>query len=120
MRAHAHLVVERDADGRSVVRTLRSAAPLTLLPVRGRPVVHLVGSAAGPLGGDDLTLTVEVGPHARLTIAAPTHTSANSNADAQAPRLIDQNTGRTETAKNPSWGPERPKNHPIRSRVNEL
>lgn len=76
MRAHAHLVVERDAEGRSVVRTLRSAAPLTLLPVRGRPVVHLVGSAAGPLGGDDLTLTVEVGPHARLTIAGVAATVA--------------------------------------------
>lgn len=76
MRAHAHLTVERDAEGRSVVRTLRSAAPLTLLPVRGRPRVHLVGSAAGPLGGDDLALTVEVGPHARLTLAGVAATVA--------------------------------------------
>lgn len=68
MRAHAELVVERDAAGRSVVRTLRSAVPLTLLPVRGAPVVHLVNSAAGPLGGDDLALTVRVGPHARLAL----------------------------------------------------
>jgi urease accessory protein len=69
VKAHAQLTVERDAAGRSVVRTLRSAAPLTLIPVRGEPVVHLVNSAASPLGGDDLTLTVHVGPHACLTLA---------------------------------------------------
>jgi urease accessory protein len=69
VKANAQLKVELDAAGRSVVRTLRSAAPLTLIPVRGRPVVHLVGSAASPLGGDDLTLTVHVGPHACLTLA---------------------------------------------------
>lgn len=68
MKAHAQLTVERDAAGRSVVRTLRSAAPLTLIPVRGEPVVHLVNSAASPLGGDELTLTVHVGPHACLTL----------------------------------------------------
>jgi urease accessory protein len=68
VKAHAQLTVERDAGGRSVVRTLRSAAPLTLIPVRGEPVVHLVNSAASPLGGDDLTLTVRVGPHACLTL----------------------------------------------------
>lgn len=64
MKAEALLEVERDG----VVRTLRSASPLTLIPVRGRPVVHLVNSAASPLGGDDLTLTVRVGPHACLTL----------------------------------------------------
>jgi urease accessory protein len=69
VKAAAHLTVERDPDGRSIVRRLRSAAPLTLLPVRGEPVVHLVGSAAGPLGGDELTLTVRVGPGACLTLA---------------------------------------------------
>ena len=68
MKAHALLEVERDAAGRSVVRTLRSAAPLTLIPARGRPVVHLVNSAASPLGGDELTLTVRVGPGACLTL----------------------------------------------------
>ncbi|MFL6127325.1 urease accessory protein UreD [Actinophytocola sp.] len=72
MKAHAHLAVERDAAGRAVVRTLRSAAPLTLIPARGpagvEPLVHLVNSAASPLGGDELTLTVHVGPHACLTL----------------------------------------------------
>lgn len=64
MRADALLEVDRAG-----VRTLRSAAPLTLVPVRGAPVVHLVNSAASPLGGDELTLTVRVGPGACLTLA---------------------------------------------------
>lgn len=68
MKAQACLVVERDSAGRSVVRTLRSAAPLTLIPVRGEPVVHLVNSAASPLGGDDLELTVRLGPGASLRL----------------------------------------------------
>ncbi len=65
MKAEALLEVERGG----VVRTLRSAAPLALIPVRGRPVVHLVNSAASPLGGDEVTLTVRLGAHACLTLA---------------------------------------------------
>jgi len=64
VRAEALLEVERGG----VVRTLRSASPLMLIPVRGYPVVHLVSSAASPLGGDDLTLTVRAGPGACLTL----------------------------------------------------
>ena len=68
MKANARLEVELDAAGRSVVRVLRSAAPLTLIPARGKPLVHLVNSAASPLGGDELALTVLVGPGACLTL----------------------------------------------------
>ena len=47
--------------------TLRSAPPLTLR--RTAPgVVHLVGSAAGPLGGDDLRLDVTVAAGARTSV----------------------------------------------------
>jgi urease accessory protein len=70
VRAEAHLTVEH-RDGRNVVRLLRSAAPVTLMPARGRTgpaVVRLVNSAATPLGGDDVTLTVHVGPCAALTL----------------------------------------------------
>jgi urease accessory protein len=68
--ARARVVAER-AGGRTVLRALESAAPLTLVPRRGPgPVtVHLVGSAAAPLGGDDLHLAVEVGPGAELVLA---------------------------------------------------
>ncbi len=70
MRAEARLEVEH-RGGRDVVRVLRSAAPLTLIPARGTSgpaVVHLVGSAASPLGGDELALTVRVGPGAALVL----------------------------------------------------
>lgn len=46
---------------------LRSEAPLLVRPAPGG-VVHLVGGAAGPLGGDDLALEVVVGPGARLVV----------------------------------------------------
>ncbi|GAA1693717.1 urease accessory protein UreD [Fodinicola feengrottensis] len=72
MKAEAYVHAELDASGRTILRTLRSAAPITLLPRRrpesGAAVVHLVGSGAAPLGGDDLTVTVRVGPGARLRI----------------------------------------------------
>jgi urease accessory protein len=70
VKARAHLAVEY-RGGRNVVAELRSAAPLTLIPARGRTgpaLVHLVNSAATPLGGDDLTLTVHVGPGAAVTL----------------------------------------------------
>jgi urease accessory protein len=82
VRARALLTVERagdrGADGaarRSVVRELRSQSPLSLVPRRGTAAaldpaatVHLVGSATTPLGGDDVELTVHVGPGAELVL----------------------------------------------------
>ena len=93
MRARARLAVEC-RDGRSVLSELRSAAPLTLLPQRsglrrgsGTAVVHLVSSATAPLGGDDLSLEVSVGPGAHLqlrgiaaTLALPGHHGERSHA----------------------------------------
>lgn len=78
MRAEAHLAVER-RDGRNVVRALRSAAPVTLMPARGHigpAVVHIVNSAATPLGGDETTLTIHVGPCAALTLTGVAATVA--------------------------------------------
>lgn len=76
MRSRARLVVERDGAGRSVVRELRSEAPCALLPMRGTAAarsravtVHLVSSAATPLGGDDVELDVVVGPGADVVLA---------------------------------------------------
>lgn len=87
MKALARLRVERDSDGRNVVRDLRSQAPITLVPHRGRvrsadrpALVHLVSSVTAPLGGDDLELIIEVGDGAHLilrgvaaTLALPGH-----------------------------------------------
>jgi urease accessory protein len=72
MKAHARVVACRDAAGATVLAELRGEAPL--LPratgARGGPVaeVHLVGGAAGPLGGDELVLSLVVGPGASLVL----------------------------------------------------
>jgi urease accessory protein len=68
MEASARVVV--DGDGRFTV--LRSEPPLVLRRT-GTAEVHLVGGAAGPLGGDRLRLEIEIAPGARLrlrTVAA--------------------------------------------------
>lgn len=77
MKAHARLVAEL-RYGRTVLREIHSAAPLTLIPRRGRgpAVVHLVGSATAPLGGDELRLSVRVGPGARLRLSGVAATLA--------------------------------------------
>lgn len=94
MKAQARLVVERDADGRNVVRDLRSMAPITLVPHRSRirsanepALVHLVSSVTAPLGGDDLELDVVVADGAHLvlrgvaaTVALPGHLPGGSRA----------------------------------------
>lgn len=85
MKARAFLSVEL-VDGRTVVREMRSMAPLRLVPRRDG-VVHLVSSVTAPLGGDDLELHVRVGPGAHLelrgvaaTLALPGHRPGGSRA----------------------------------------
>lgn len=78
MKAHARLTAVLDG-GRTVLRELRSMAPLTLVPRRGRgpdAAVHLVSSATAPLGGDDLRLDIHVGPGAGLTLTGVAATLA--------------------------------------------
>ncbi|MET8155050.1 urease accessory protein UreD [Sphaerisporangium sp. NPDC005289] len=57
------------SGGRTVLGTLRSDPPLTLRQT-GPDTVHLVSTAAGPLGGDRLTLEIDVAAGTRLTIAS--------------------------------------------------
>jgi urease accessory protein len=87
MTATARIVAVADVDGNgnSVTRlpVLSSQVPLVLR--RTPDAVYLVGGAAGPLGGDDLTLTIEVGDGAALrvrtaaaSIALPGATGAES------------------------------------------
>lgn len=66
MKATAVIEVER-RGGRDVLTRLRSDPPLSVRDAGDR--VHLVGSGAGPLGGDDLVLRIRVGPGASLTVA---------------------------------------------------
>ncbi|MEQ0560680.1 urease accessory protein UreD [Amycolatopsis sp. NEAU-NG30] len=78
MKAHARLTACFDGT-RTVLRELRSMAPLTLFPRRrsgSTAVVHLVNSATSPLGGDDLTLSIHVGPGASLRLSGVAATLA--------------------------------------------
>ncbi|GAA2783447.1 urease accessory protein UreD [Saccharopolyspora taberi] len=82
MRALASLAVEL-RGGRSVVRDLRSQPPITLIPRRaattsadGTAVVHLVGSATMPMGGDRVDLHVRVGTGASLRLSGTAATVA--------------------------------------------
>lgn len=60
------MTAEAGPAGRTRLTRLRSDGPLAL---RETPdAVYLVGAAAGPLGGDDLALDIDVGPGARLAV----------------------------------------------------
>ena len=86
MRAEARVVAEADNRGGTRLAQVRSETPLLLrqtLPDGTVPTVHLVAGAAGPLGGDDLRLRIEVGPGAALcvrTVAASIALPARSGA----------------------------------------
>jgi urease accessory protein len=64
--SRAAVAAECGPGGRTRVTRLRSDGPLALRESGG--AVYLVGAGAGPLGGDDLELSIDVGPGARLDI----------------------------------------------------
>ncbi|MFC4584718.1 urease accessory protein UreD [Sphaerisporangium corydalis] len=68
MDARAAIATE-SAGGRTVLGTLRSDPPLTMRQT-GPVTVHLVSTAAGPLGGDHLELRIDVAPGTCLEIAS--------------------------------------------------
>lgn len=86
MRASARIAAEARPDGRTRFTTLAGQAPLLLrqtdtcedLPTeadeapsssgRSAALVHLVGGAAGPLGGDALHYDIDVGPGAHVDV----------------------------------------------------
>ncbi|MEV4564203.1 urease accessory protein UreD [Nonomuraea sp. NPDC049419] len=67
MRAVAVVETVAGAGGRTVLRRLASAPPLTLRQT-GPHTVHLVSTAAGPLGGDRLHLDLRVAPGTTLEL----------------------------------------------------
>jgi urease accessory protein len=72
LRARAVIAAEADGAGGTRLTVLRGDGPLALRPADG--AVYLVGAAAGPLGGDDLSLrcTVAACSVLRLRSAAAT------------------------------------------------
>lgn len=72
MKASA-LVVAELRNGRTVLTDLRSEAPMALREASSRgdmARLSMLGSAAGPVGGDELTMSVRVGAGASLCIEA--------------------------------------------------
>jgi urease accessory protein len=91
MRAAARIVAVADGSGGTTLAVLRGEPPL--LPRRTGtgtdPVeVHLVGGAAGPVGGDRLRLDIEVGPGARLCVRTVAATIAFPGRD-RAPSTVE-------------------------------
>ena len=80
LTARALVAVER-VDG--VDRTIECWGEPPLLPRQTAEGVCFVGSAAGPLGGDVLTTTVEVGDEARLAVGSAAATYARPGGDGE-------------------------------------
>lgn len=71
MRTEVEIVARPGPGGRTVLPVLRASGALAVRAT-GPGSVHLVGTAAGPLGGDSVavTITVEAGARLRLRSAA--------------------------------------------------
>ncbi|MGP3957332.1 urease accessory protein UreD [Nonomuraea sp. 3N208] len=69
MRASAAVATVPAADGRTMISRMASDPPLTLRQT-GPCTVHLVSTAAGPLGGDRLALDVDVAPRTTLELGS--------------------------------------------------
>jgi urease accessory protein len=67
VRTVVEVVARAGPGGRTVLPVVRAAGALAAR-VTGAGVVHLVGTAAGPLGGDTVTLRVDVGAGAGLVL----------------------------------------------------
>jgi urease accessory protein len=86
MRATARLVAVAGEAGGTRMAVLRSQSPLVLRRT-GPADVHLVGGAAGPLGGDELRLDIDVGPGAELRLRTVAASVALPGGDGSASRL---------------------------------
>lgn len=67
MRTRVDIVARAGPGGRTVVPVLRASGALAAR-LTGAGTVHLVGTAAGPLGGDTVTLAIRVEGGARLRV----------------------------------------------------
>lgn len=67
MRSHVELVADAGADGRTRLVRMRAEGQLAARAT-GPARVHLVGTAAGPLGGDLVEIVVRVLAGARLEV----------------------------------------------------
>lgn len=104
LRAATRLTVDR-TDGRQALRWAHGW-PVVLRPTGGGgEQVHLVHAAGGPLGGDDLALTVAVGARARLAVhsAGATLVQPGAGTDVPARWTVDL---QVRAAGRLHWAPE--------------
>jgi urease accessory protein len=99
MRATARIVAEPDGRGGTRLTELYGEVPL-LVRQTGPGEVHLVGGAAGPLGGDDLAIDVHVAAGARLVVRTVAASVALPGAGQSRTRVTATVHGRLE------WRPE--------------
>jgi urease accessory protein len=78
VKAQAAIVAVADGRGGTRLTTLRSQVPLVLR--RAPDAVYLVAGAGGPLGGDELRLTIDVGAGATLVVRSVAATVAQPSA----------------------------------------
>ena len=106
MIADAALVAER-YGARTRCTTLRSEPPLTIRPTGddGGATVHLIGSAAGPVGGDALRLSLVAEPHALLTVRSVAATLVLPGSSPDVPSQLDV-CARVRSGAHLRWLPE--------------
>ena len=94
MKASSRLVVGLDGRGWSSPTTLHAEAPLLLRVTdqdcRGL-TIHLVGGAAGPLGGDCLDLAVSIGAMTHVTVRSVAASLAQPGRESTSVSTIDAN-----------------------------
>jgi urease accessory protein len=108
--AHAVVTAECDDAGRTRITRLRSDGPLAVREAGGRGdghdivTVYLVGAAAGPLGGDELSLDLTVAPGAQLALrsAATTLTLPGDGESRYTVRALVGAGGRLDFAPEPT------------------
>jgi urease accessory protein len=84
---HSQLEIAAEyRSGRTVVHSIRAGFHFAARET-GPGVVHLVGTAAGPLGGDDVTIAVSLGPGARLSVRSAGATIVQPGAESAGSRL---------------------------------
>lgn len=66
LTARAAVATRAGPDGATRITVLRSDGSLALRSTPGG--VYLIGAAAGPVGGDDLSLEIDVGPGSKLVL----------------------------------------------------
>ena len=115
MRASARLVAEAHPGGGTRLTALAGQAPLLLRetdpgwePSSGSDsaaaaLVQLVGGAAGPLGGDELRYSLDVGPGARLRVRSVAASIALPGRHGKESSL--EITARVEAGAALSWSP---------------